>query len=141
VKLYAESSAVVSWLLGEPSAIPVRDALADAELVLASELTLIECERVLIRAVTTQQMTEADAADRRARLRHATEHWTVLTLDEEIVERARRPFPHEPVRTLDAIHLATAVIARGMVPGTRLLSLDQRLRRSGAALGLEVLPA
>ncbi len=141
MKLYAESSAVVSWLLGEPSAIPVRDALADAELVLASELTLIECERVLIRAVTTQQMTEADAADRRARLRHATEHWTVLTLDEEIVERARRPFPHEPVRTLDAIHLATAVIARGMVPGTRLLSLDQRLRRSGAALGLEVLPA
>lgn len=141
MNVYAESSAVLSWLLGEHSGIPVREALAAAELVLASELTLIECDRVVIRAAATGQLTEADAADRRARLRHATEHWTVLALDDEIVERARRPFPHEPIRTLDAIHLATAIAARGMVPGTKLLSLDDRIRRSGAALGLEVVPA
>jgi predicted nucleic acid-binding protein len=141
VNVYAESSAVLSWLLGEPSGVAVRETLADAELVLASELTLVECDRVLIRAAAGGQLTEADAADRRARLRQATEHWTILTLDDEIVERARRPFPHEPIRTLDAIHLATAVAARGTVPGTKLLSLDDRIRRSGAALGLEVLPA
>ena len=49
LNLYAESSAVLCWLLDEPRAPEVREALASAELVLASSLTLIECDRVLIR--------------------------------------------------------------------------------------------
>lgn len=55
-------------------------------------------------------------------------------------ERARRPFPREPIRTLDAIHLAFALLARSLVPGARLLSLDERLRASGEELGLSVSP-
>ena len=49
--LYAESSAVLSWLLGEPAAPVVRRELASAELVLTSELTAVECRRGLVRAV------------------------------------------------------------------------------------------
>ncbi len=59
---------------------------------------------------------------------------------EEISDRARTPFPEEPVRTLDAIHLATAVVSRKLVPEIRLLSLDERIRSCGRALGFEVLP-
>jgi hypothetical protein len=33
-------------------------------MVLASDLTLIECDRVLFRAATLGEFTEADAADR-----------------------------------------------------------------------------
>lgn len=55
-------------------------------------------------------------------------------------ERVRRPFPLEPIRTLDAIHLAFALLARSLVPETQLLSLDERLRASGKELGLGVIP-
>jgi uncharacterized protein with PIN domain len=41
VNLYAESSAVLAWLLAEPDGEVVREALATAQLVTASELTLI----------------------------------------------------------------------------------------------------
>jgi predicted nucleic acid-binding protein len=140
LSLYAESSAVLSWLLGEPGSDVVRMTLSNAELVLASDLTLIECDRVLIRATATGSLSEATAADRRARLRQVSEHWAILSLDSEVSERARRPFPPEPIRTLDAIHLATALLARSLVPGTRLLSLDQRIRSSGKELGFEVVP-
>jgi len=51
VNLYAESSAVLAWLLGEDAAPRVRELLSKAEFVLASDLTLLECDRVLIRAV------------------------------------------------------------------------------------------
>jgi hypothetical protein len=61
-------------------------------------------------------------------------------MDEEIAERARRPFPIEPIRTLDAIHLATASVARSLVPGLTLLSLDKRIRACGEALGFQALP-
>jgi predicted nucleic acid-binding protein len=140
VNLYAESSAVLAWLLDEPAATEVRRCLAAAEIIVASDLTLIECHRVLFRAATLNELTEAEAADRRAHLVAAAAHWQVLRVSPEIVERAQQPFPGEPIRTLDAIHLASVMVGRGAVAGLKLLSLDDRVRRSGRGLGLEIVP-
>ena len=140
MKLYAESSAVLAWLLGEADGARVRAALSEANLILSSDLTLIECDRVLIRGIALGAIAEAEAADRRAVLTTAAAHWHVLHLDTEIVDRARRPFPGEPVRSLDAIHLSAALVARSAVPGLRLLSLDRQIRLSGKALGFQLLP-
>lgn len=140
MNLYAESSAVVAWLLGAPSASAVGGLLGEGELIFASDLTLVECDRVLIRGVSTGALREAEAADRRARLAATAAHWFLVRLDEETVERARRPFP-EPIRALDALHLASALIARSAVADIGLLSLDQRLRSSGERLGFPVVPS
>jgi predicted nucleic acid-binding protein len=107
---------------------------------LTSSLTLIECDRVLIRAVATTLLPEATAAERRAVLARTADHWVVFDLDAEVMERARRPFPAEPIRTLDAIHLATAVLARSLVPDLAVVSLDERIRRSAMQVGFHVLP-
>jgi predicted nucleic acid-binding protein len=140
LNIYAESSAVLGWLLGEEVGDPVRDVLRRAALVTASDLTLLECDRVLIRAVTLKEIDEAAAADRRGRLNAAAAHWHIWRVSSDIVERARHPFPAEPVRTLDAIHLASALAARSVVPGVELLSLDDRIRRVGRQLGFRLRP-
>ena len=119
----------------------VAGVLEDRLIVVASDLTLIECERVLIRAVTLGELAEADAADRWAHLTTAAAHWHVLRVAGEIVDRARRPFPGEPIRTLDALHLASALAARSAVTDLHLLSLDGRVRSVGARLGLPLQPA
>jgi len=131
---------VLSWLLAENSSSPIRPLLSKADLIIASDLTLIECDRVLIRATTTKRLQEAQVSDRRALLARVSEHWTLFRIDSEIVARARQPFPQEPIRTLDAIHLATAIVARNLVPEIQLLTLDDRLRICGAHLGFEILP-
>lgn len=141
MKIYAESSAVLAWLLGEDAAPIVREVLSKAELILASDLTLLECDRVLIRAVALGEVEEAIAADRRAHLNAAAAHWHLLRLSADIMERARQPFPAEPIRTLDAIHLASALAGRTAVAGVELLSLDDRIRRSGKQLGFRLQPA
>jgi predicted nucleic acid-binding protein len=141
VNIYAESSAVLGWLLGEDTAGGVRDALSRAQIVIASDLTLLECDRVLIRAVALAEIAETAAADRRARLNEAATHWHVLRLSADIVERARRPFPGEPIRTLDALHLAAALAVRSSLAGLELLSLDDRIRRAGRQLGFRLQPA
>ena len=64
-----------------------------------------------------------------------------MRIEGEVVERARRPFPVEPIRTLDAIHLASALLASARVADLGLLSLDERVRTAGRALGLPVVPA
>ena len=140
MNLYAESSAILAWLLDENFAQEVRNSLAAAEAIVASDLTLIECDRVLIRAVTLGELTEVEAADRRAHLVAAASHWHILRLAPEIVDRARQPFPGEPIRTLDAIHLASVLTARTAIAGLKLLSLDDRVRKAAKKLGLELLP-
>jgi predicted nucleic acid-binding protein len=140
VNVYAESSAVLAWLLGEEEGQRVRELFRRSELVTASDLTLIECDRVLIRAVVLGEIDEAKAADRRAHLNAAAAHWHVWRLSADIVDRARRPFPREPIRALDAIHLASALAVRSVVPGVELLSLDDRIRRSGEQLGFRLQP-
>lgn len=137
--VYAESSAVLAWLLGEPRGAEVRDQLASAELVITSDLTLVECDRVLIRATALGELPEAEAAGRRAELNGAAAHWTILRVGAEVIDRARQPFSKEPVRTLDAIHLASVLIARAAVPDLAVLSLDDHVRANARALGF-VLP-
>lgn len=95
---------------------------------------------MLLRAAALGELTEAEAADRRAHLTMAASHWHVLRLAPEIVERARQPFPGEPIRTLDAIHLASALVARSAVAGLELLSLDDRIRKAAGRVGLRVRP-
>jgi predicted nucleic acid-binding protein len=139
--LYAESSAVLAWLLEQSHGEHVAARLAQADLVIASDLTLIECDRVLIRAVAVNELQESDAVQRQARLNAVSARWTLLALEEEIIERARRPFPVEPVRTLDAIHVASALIARKAVPDITVLSLDDRVRKAADRLGFLLVPS
>lgn len=140
MSLYAESSAVLAWLLGEGSGATVRAMLESADMVIASDLTLVECERVLIRASALGEMSEATAGTRRSVLNVAAARWHIAHLGRDIIERARRPFPAEPIRTLDALHLATALITRAAVADLELLSLDSRIRAAAIALGLPVQP-
>lgn len=140
MSIYAESSAVLAWLLGEKAGHFVREAIGGADLVATSDLTLLECDRVLIRAVILGEIDEATTADRRAHLNAAASHWQVWRLSSEIIERARLPFPVEPMRTLDALHLASALAVRSSVPGVELLSLDDRIRRAGKELGFGLQP-
>ena len=138
--LYAESSAVLAWLLGEADAAAIRRRLAAADAVVTSDLTLVECDRVLTRAATLGELSDAAATVRRAELSSAAAHWTRLRLGPDVIERARRPFPREPVRTLDALHLASALVARSAVSQFAVLSLDDTIRANARTLGLDVDP-
>jgi predicted nucleic acid-binding protein len=141
VTVYAESSAVLAWLLDQPQGALVAATLATADIVIASDLTVIECDRVIVRAVALGELHESDALDRQSRLTAVSARWTLLGLDDETAERARRRFPVEPIRTLDAIHLASALTARKALPDLVVLSLDSRVREACASLGLAVRPA
>jgi hypothetical protein len=141
VSVYAESSAILAWLLDEASGSVIRRELTEATTIFASDLTLIETDRVLLRAAALGELTAAEVADRHAYLVAAAAHWHLLRISPDVVERARQPFPGEPIRTLDAIHLASALLARSTAPGLDVLSLDDRIRKSARLLGIGVRPA
>jgi uncharacterized protein with PIN domain len=139
--VYAESSAVLAWLLGEPSQALVRRALREAERVVSSTLTGLECARGLARARNAQRLRAADELAALRLLDVAESNWDVHEITSTIVTRARAAFPVEPVRTLDAIHLATAATFNEVVGAIQVLSFDDRIRTNARQLGLGVTPS
>lgn len=136
--LYAETSAVLRWLLGQEHGEAVRLELERAERVAASHLTPVECRRVLARL--TVQLDAHTNASLRQMLFDAVRRWVLVEIDQPVRDRSGEPFPVEPVRALDAIHLATCLeIERALGPVT-VLSVDQRVRDNALRLGLRVVP-
>ncbi len=138
--VYAESSAVLSWLFGEPPGAAVRRTLEAAEFVVTSDLTLVECDRAFHRARSLGELSAERFAELRSELGRLAAGWVLLRLSDEIVERARDTFPEEPIRSLDALHLASALNTAALIPETALLTHDERVRHCALALGLRLLP-
>ena len=137
---YAETSAVLSWLLGEPPGDRVHRLLASATRVFASELTLLECDRAIHQHEAAGRLNARQAEAARSRLKAATTRWNVHRIGTVAMDYARRRFPHEPVRSLDALHLGTALRIAAFRPDLQVLTFDRRIRSNAAALGLDVLP-
>lgn len=141
MNLYAETSAIVAWLLDEERGEDAWAHLTAADAVHTSDLTLIECDRAFRRAAATGRLSADESSRLHAIVDTASAHWTLHGMDAEVVHRSRRSFPREPVRALDAIHLATALSVRNVSPELRVLSFDDRIRDNAAALGFPVAPA
>jgi len=140
VIVYAESSAVLAWLLGEAAADTVRQILSDAERVVASTLTPLECGRAVARGVAVGSLTADDARQAARLLDHATRGWALLEMSGAPLDRAARRFPAEPVRTLDALHLSAALEFHSALGSLTMLSLDGRIRENAARLGMGLGP-
>ena len=138
--VYAETSAVLAWLLNEPSGSQVAAFLRPPAPVVASDLTLIECDRTLLRLARQRPDSAADSDVLRSRLAAVTAGWAIEPVVGPVVDRARSPFPDDAIRALDAIHLATAVVVRASIGDLDVLSLDERVRSNALALGFRVLP-
>jgi hypothetical protein len=62
----------------------------------------------------------------------------IVAVTDTVLARVRRPFPVEPVRTLDAVHLATAELLGEPPPLMTIVSRDDRVRANAIALGYAV---
>lgn len=140
MSLYAETSAILAWLLNEAAAAEIRRLCRRVPLVVTSVLTWVECDRALRRYGALGERTAVELHLAEQRMLQIAAAWTAFELDPLCLNRVRRTFPVEPVRTLDALHLSAALVARDEIPGLRMLSLDDRVRQNASALGFAVLP-
>jgi predicted nucleic acid-binding protein len=100
-----------------------------------SALTLAEAGRAIIRARAAGRLTATEEQGAVRALRTFERRCFVLDVDRTVLARVRRPFPIEPIRTLDAVHLATAE-ALGEPPQViTIVTRDERVRANAQALG------
>jgi len=133
---YVESSALVAALLEHDTEVTKR--LPAGTRRVTSALTLAEAGRAIIRARTTGRLTAEDEKSAVRALRTFERRCFVLEVTQAVLDRVRRPFPVEPVRTLDAIHLATAELLGEPPQLMTIVTRDERVRANARALGYAI---
>ena len=122
---YVDSSALVKLIVREPETDALRRYLTSAGPLASSILATVEVSRAVARAIPESTAAMVDVF----------EAVNVLAFDARIAARAAALRPAS-LRTLDAIHLATALELAGDL--SAFVSYDDRLSAAARDLGLPV---
>jgi len=133
---YVESSALVAALLERDAA--ARTALRAAGRRVTSALTLAEAARAIIRARAAERLTPSDERAAVRALHLFARRCDIVAVTGAILARVGRPFPVEPIRTLDAVHLATAELLDERPQLVTIVTRDTRVRDNARVLGYPV---
>lgn len=102
---------------------------------ITSAITLTEASRAVLRARLAGRITPQQQRAALLTLRRFARRCHVVGLTESILADAAKPFPVEPVRTPDAIHLATAGSFGDPPQRLPIVTRDRRIRENAVALG------
>jgi hypothetical protein len=105
---------------------------------ITSALTIAEAARAIVRARATGRVSDDQERSAARALRRFERRCFVVAVTDAILDRVRRRFPIEPVRTLDAVHLATAEWLAEPAALTVVVTRDVRVRDNARALGYAV---
>lgn len=132
---YVDTSALLRLVLREAGAL---DELLDYEQLVSSELIAVESCRTIDRLRLQGSLTTEEAAIRLDTVRKWLEAIDLVLLRPAVLRRASEPMP-TPLGTLDAVHLATALIWRDREGSSPIVAThDSALGLAARTFGFEV---
>ena len=132
---YIDTSALLRIILREPGAL---EDLRTYDGLVSSELIAVESARTIDRLRIQGALTMQEAAERTGVVNEWLEAIDLVLLRPPLLSRASDPMPM-PIGTLDAIHLATALIWRDRVgPLPEMATHNTTLGAAARAFGFEV---
>jgi len=132
---YVDASVLLRFALGQPDALPEWKQI---ERGVSSALVRTESLRTLDRLRVRAKLTNAEIAKRRATILAIIASLEVVDIEAVVLDRAAQPMPTE-LGTLDAIHLATALLWKQMKRVDLVMAThDEALAFGAHAHGLPV---
>ena len=133
---YIDTSALLRLVLREPGAL---DDLRSCEALVSSELIAVESCRTIDRLRLQGSLTTEEAADRLTVVADWLEAIDLVLLRPPVLSRAGGPMP-TCIGTLDAMHLATALIWRERVGALPVMAThDAMLALAARSFGFDVI--
>jgi predicted nucleic acid-binding protein len=133
---YLDSSVVLRLVLGQPPALREWRAI---ETAVASALVEVECLRTLDRLRLRAGVSDQELAIRREAVFELLRRFEVVEVGRPVLARAALPLP-TALGTLDAIHLATAMLWRERQGAEIAMAThDDALATAARASGLAVI--
>ena len=136
MRVYVDSSVILRLALGETSPLVTGGSLDDG---VTSALLGLECLRTLDRLRLARPDRALELSKTRASIYGIMRSLAVIEVTHAVLERASHPLP-VPLGTLDAIHLASALLYREQEDVELAVAThDAQLALAAAALGFEVM--
>ncbi len=133
---YLDTSALLRLVFRERGAL---EEMRSCEALVSSELLAVESLRTVDRLRLQGTLTPEEAASRRATVADWLEAVDLVLLQPPILARASEPFP-TPIGTLDALHLATALVWRDRMRQALVMAThDGGLALAARSFGIDVL--
>jgi len=135
VTAYVDTSALLRLVLREPGAL---DELRSYDNLISSELTAVESCRTIDRLRLQGALSTEDAAVRLQAVTEGLEAIDLVLLRPPVLSRASDPLP-TVLGTLDAVHLATALVWRDRMGALPIIAThDAALGLAARTFGFEV---
>ena len=132
---YVDASVLIRLALGQSDALTEWPRIRRG---VASALVITESLRTLDRLRLRAKLDDADLARRRSAILTLAGSLELVEVDGIVLERAGQPMPTE-LGTLDAIHLATALLWKDMTNLPLVMATNDAALETGArAHGLDV---
>jgi predicted nucleic acid-binding protein len=125
--LYLDTSVALRATLEQGTTPEIEERIASAPVLVTSRLTVVESARALLRVRLRGGVAESRLADVRRELDSLWSRCELWELSTAVCNLAALIAPDKALRTLDALHLATFLMARGRIEGLELLTADRRL--------------
>jgi len=132
---YVDASVILRLALGQPNGLTEWSKVQRG---VSSALITTESLRTLDRLRLRANLSDSEVATRRAAILSLIASLELVELDAAVLDRASQPMPTE-LGTLDAIHLATALLWKEMTAtDITIATHDDALGLSAKAHGLAV---
>lgn len=135
---YVDASVLLRVALRQPDALPEWRKIQRG---VSSTLVMTESLRTLDRLRLRARLSDAEVSTRRATILTLIGSLELVEIDGVVLDRAAQPMPTE-LGTLDAIHLATAILWKDMTQADLVMAThDGALALGARAHGLPVVGA
>lgn len=131
--VYLDSSAILRAVLESGMTPAIERKIAEAHVLLSSRLSEVECARALLRLREAGGAPPARIADAEREVNALWARCALWEITRPVCDLACVVAPTKPLRTLDAIHLATFLLARRRIEGLEFLTADRRLEDAASA--------
>jgi predicted nucleic acid-binding protein len=132
--LYLDTSAVLRVLLETGTTPEFERRLHAAKVLITSRLARVEAARALLRLRLLGNVSPARLDEAARAVQDLWDRCNLWELTPAVCELAAGIAPDTALRTLDALHLATFVLARHEISDLALLTADHRLAEAAESV-------
>jgi predicted nucleic acid-binding protein len=133
--LYLDTSAVLRATLETGTSFAIEERIRSARVLVSSRLSLVESGRAFIRLRAIGAIAETRIVDAERDVAAIWARCELWEITRSVCETACAVAATRPLRALDAIHLATFVLARRRLGALELLTADARLEEAATGAG------
>lgn len=133
MKRYFDSSALLCLYFDEEHGEKMHGIMKEPGTNMTSQLALVEVCSALRRGLRAKRISKREHTDLSAQAASHLKHFRLISLSEDVVRAARQAADATGLKSLDALHLASAKISAADL----VVTLDQEMARSANDFGMK----